>query len=231
MSSWLPFATFALSNTLAAFLSPIQDCDEVFNYWEPSHYLNHGYGFQTWEYSPDYAIRSWAYTTLHSIVIASLSPLANLTGTKAAEFYGLRVFLALICAACQTRLYSATKSLMGGRIATLFLVVSASSTGMFHAAPAYLPSSFAMNTAMLGASVFMDYKRSSGPAAWILWFAIGAIVGWPFAAALALPFAVGESISAAFHSSTVDLFFEVISGLARSALIMVCCLLIILFVG
>lgn len=28
----------------------VHDCDEVFNYWEPLHYLLYGYGFQTWEY-------------------------------------------------------------------------------------------------------------------------------------------------------------------------------------
>ena len=62
--------------------SNLQDCDEglfilccsrslllsdpftVFNYWEPLHYLYKGYGFQTWETSPQYAIRSWAYTIL-----------------------------------------------------------------------------------------------------------------------------------------------------------------------
>ena len=33
----------------------ITDCDETFNYWEPAHYVQHGWGFQTWEYSPEYA--------------------------------------------------------------------------------------------------------------------------------------------------------------------------------
>lgn len=28
----------------------IHDCDEVFNYWEPLHYLLYKSGFQTWEY-------------------------------------------------------------------------------------------------------------------------------------------------------------------------------------
>ena len=62
--------------------SNIQDCDEglhtllpvlivhqfrilVFNFWEPLHFLDRGYGFQTWETSPVYAIRSYAYALLH----------------------------------------------------------------------------------------------------------------------------------------------------------------------
>jgi alpha-1,2-mannosyltransferase len=41
----------------------------VYNYWEPTHYLVHGNGFQTWEYSPRYAIRSWAYVAIHALVV------------------------------------------------------------------------------------------------------------------------------------------------------------------
>ena len=64
----------------------IQDCDEgmrcspwikpstyphhsVFNFWEPLHYLDRGHGFQTWETSPEYAIRSYAYIALHLISV------------------------------------------------------------------------------------------------------------------------------------------------------------------
>ena len=60
--------------------SNISDCDEgtwsgkfivirtqskqVYNFWEPLHYLDRGYGFQTWEVAPQFAIRSWAYISL-----------------------------------------------------------------------------------------------------------------------------------------------------------------------
>lgn len=53
-------------------------CSIVFNFWEPLHYLTRGYGFQTWETSPLYAIRSWAYILLHmlptKIVFTLLGP-------------------------------------------------------------------------------------------------------------------------------------------------------------
>lgn len=62
------FYLFFAAGLVAALFAPIQDCDETFNYWEPLHYLSHGYGLQTWEYSPDYAIRSWLYVVLHAIV-------------------------------------------------------------------------------------------------------------------------------------------------------------------
>lgn len=68
-----------------AMYSNIDDCDEgttfmskkmcngmltnslttVFNFWEPLHFLDRGYGFQTWEVSPEYSIRSWAYIVFH----------------------------------------------------------------------------------------------------------------------------------------------------------------------
>jgi alpha-1,2-mannosyltransferase len=34
----------------AAVLTPISDCDETFNYWEPVHQLMYGRGMQTWEF-------------------------------------------------------------------------------------------------------------------------------------------------------------------------------------
>lgn len=46
----------------------LYDCDEVYNYWEPIHYLTYGFGFQTWEYSPMYGIRSYAYLKPFEII-------------------------------------------------------------------------------------------------------------------------------------------------------------------
>jgi alpha-1,2-mannosyltransferase len=87
LSPLLLFSVLLVPRLLAARYSVIGDCDEgsrcavmadvraVFNYWEPTHYLVHGSGFQTWEYSPVYAIRSWAYVALHAAVIQVLQVL------------------------------------------------------------------------------------------------------------------------------------------------------------
>jgi Alg9-like mannosyltransferase family len=85
LSPYLVFAVLVVPRLLAAQYSIIGDCDEgtiycvqstenalVYNYWEPTHYLVHGTGFQTWEYSPVYAIRSWAYIAIHALVIKTL---------------------------------------------------------------------------------------------------------------------------------------------------------------
>ena len=87
---WCPSFSLAVRILLlvrfaAAMYSNIQDCDEgmrsrgglrcslthrlVFNFWEPLHYLDRGHGFQTWETSPVYAIRSYAYIALHLIPV------------------------------------------------------------------------------------------------------------------------------------------------------------------
>jgi alpha-1,2-mannosyltransferase len=62
------FYVFFAANLLAALFAPIQDCDETFNYWEPTHFVSHGYGLETWEYSPEYAIRSWLYIAFHAVI-------------------------------------------------------------------------------------------------------------------------------------------------------------------
>jgi alpha-1,2-mannosyltransferase len=44
---------------------PIMDCDEVFNYWEPLHYMlfpnETPKALQTWEYAHEYSLRSYAF--------------------------------------------------------------------------------------------------------------------------------------------------------------------------
>lgn len=47
LSAW---RLFLLVQLVAAFYNYISDCDEVFNYWEPTHFMQYGRGLQTWEY-------------------------------------------------------------------------------------------------------------------------------------------------------------------------------------
>ncbi|PGH11036.1 hypothetical protein AJ80_07312 [Polytolypa hystricis UAMH7299] len=206
-----------LSNTLAAALAPIQDCDEVFNYWEPTHYLDHGYGLQTWEYSPEYSIRSWLYIAFHALISKSLSIFAR---SKTAQFYFVRVALAVICTACETRLYSSISRSLNPRIGILFLMVVLFSPGMFHASAALLPSSFAMYTSMMGLASFMDSRGGRNTPRVIMWFGIGAIVGWPFAGALVLPFVLEDVMVALASKSVLPTFFRLANGALRCLIIL-----------
>ncbi|KAH8698593.1 Alg9-like mannosyltransferase family-domain-containing protein [Talaromyces proteolyticus] len=207
---------FVISNCLSAAYAPIQDCDEIFNYWEPTHYLDHGYGLQTWEYSPEYSIRSWLYVTLHAIIGKASS---IWTPRKSVHFYVIRVALATFSAACETRLYSAVCRTLNPAIGLLFLIVVAFSPGFFHASTAFLPSSFAMYTSMLGLTAFLNRGRNK-IAEGVMWFGAGAIIGWPFAGALLLPLLGGEILTSIFSGTFQSAIWGVIKGGIRCFVIL-----------
>lgn len=219
LSPVVAFYGFLIANLLAAVFSPIQDCDEVFNYWEPSHYLNHGYGLQTWEYSPDYAIRSWAYSGLHSVLIwIGLLPFTFTTygSSKVSEFYFLRALLAVTCAYCEARLFSRIARNINPRVAIFFMIAMIISPGMYHAAPSYLPSTFAMYTSMLGFTAFMDWSEGIKTSQGIFWFGVGTVLGWPFAGALVLPFILEEVILAFTTGEVINSFRRLLNGALMS---------------
>ncbi|XP_053943189.1 alpha-1,2-mannosyltransferase ALG9 isoform X3 [Cuculus canorus] len=167
----------------AALLSNISDCDETFNYWEPTHYLVYGKGFQTWEYSPAYAIRSYAYLWLHAL--PALFHARVLQTNKVLIFYFLRCFLAFLSCVCELYFYKAVCKKFGLHVGRLMLAFLVLSTGMFCASAAFLPSSFCMYTTMIAMTGWYMDKTSVA----VLGVAAGALVGWPFSAALGLPIA------------------------------------------
>ncbi|KAL8730495.1 MAG: hypothetical protein Q9181_004646 [Wetmoreana brouardii] len=209
------FYGFLLVNTLAAAFAPIQDCDEVFNYWEPTHYLNRGSGLQTWEYSPEYSIRSWLYIVIHAIIgkFGSL-----LFSRPTAEFYFIRLALGAICAACETRLFSTICKTFNPRVGIMFGIVMVVSPGMFHASVAYLPSSFSMYTTMLGMSAFMDWRGGLKTAPGMMWFGFGAIVGWPFSGALILPLLAEDLALSSMTGDVSEIIYRLLDGVVRSLL-------------
>lgn len=209
----IAFSLCLLSHLFAAVYAPIQDCDEVFNYWEPMHYLNHGYGLQTWEYSPEFALRSWFYIVIHAIPTKIIQILAR---SKRLEFYLLRILLAVICAATETRLFAVLSRTLNPRIGVIYLMIVASSPGVFYASVAFLPSSFAMYTSNLGLAAFMDWRRGPKTAIGIMWFGIGAVVGWPFSVILATPFLLEEIVICMVTGEAYDTFRRFLDGIVRS---------------
>ncbi|KAJ8127691.1 hypothetical protein O1611_g5945 [Lasiodiplodia mahajangana] len=208
------FYIFLVANFTAALFAPIQDCDETFNYWEPTHYLSHGYGLQTWEYSPDYAIRSWFYVALHAIVGSFRRLLPR--PTKVAEFYFVRYALAFLCAFCQVLLFRVISFTLNPRIGLFFLMALVMSPGNFHASASYLPSSFAMYMSFLGAAAFMNWRGGLKTSWGIWWFAVGGILGWPFASALCAPFMLEEAIFAMI--SDRERFWETMLRVGRGVI-------------
>ena len=103
-----------------------------------------------------------------------------------------------------------------------FLIIMISSSGMFFAAVAYLPSSFAMNMGMLGLADFMNWRGGLKTAQGIMWFGIGAIIGWPFAGALVMPFLFEEVVLAVWTKDTViGIFYRFLDGAVRCLIVLV----------
>jgi alpha-1,2-mannosyltransferase len=102
------------------------------------------------------------------------------------------------------------------------MVVLIFSTGMFNASVAYLPSSFAMYTTMLGMAAFMDVRDGWKTARGILWFAIGGLIGWPFSMALVAPFLVEEVFVSFRNGEFGDFINRVFHGAVQSVLLLVC---------
>ncbi|XP_041098213.1 alpha-1,2-mannosyltransferase ALG9 isoform X2 [Polyodon spathula] len=167
----------------AALLSNISDCDETYNFWEPTHFLLYGAGFQTWEYSPASAIRSYAYLWLHAA--PAWFHARVLQTSKVLVFYFLRCLLAFLCCVCELYFYKAVCKRFGLHVGRLMLAFLVLSTGMYCSAAAFLPSTFCMYTTLVAMTGWYNDNTSVS----VLAVAAGAIVGWPFSAALGLPIA------------------------------------------
>lgn len=167
---------------------------------------------QTWEYSPEFSIRSWAYILVHAVPTKVLSLLGR---SKTFEFYALRCLLAFICAATETQLYSAISRNLNPRIGVYYLIVVAFTPGFFYASAAFLPSSFAMYTSTLGLATFMDWQGGQKTGTAIMWFGLGALLGWPFAGALILPFVAQDWLVAIVAGDMFDTFLRYLDGFVR----------------
>lgn len=108
LSSLKPGADVAFKAILsvrfcAAIWSHISDCDETFNYWEPLHYLVYGHGLQTWEYSPEFALRSYTYLLFHAVPAWFYNILFH--PNPMLVFYFVRCLLGLCCAVMEAYFY------------------------------------------------------------------------------------------------------------------------------
>mmetsp|Transcript_132388 Transcript_132388/g.229583 ORF Transcript_132388/g.229583 Transcript_132388/m.229583 type:complete len:635 (-) Transcript_132388:943-2847(-) len=176
------FYPLLAARILSALYAPINDCDEVFNFWEPTHYLLYGEGFQPWEYSPQYALRSWLYVVIHYCLFVPFKSRV----TKVQAFYMLRIIIGLITMWCERQFIKSVHLRFGKRVAGFLYVLSMFSPAMFVATTAYLPTSFAMCCFMVAHGAwFMEHY--SFVAHIIAAASVGTVIGWPFAALAMVP--------------------------------------------
>ncbi|KAJ1024117.1 hypothetical protein NDA16_002956 [Ustilago loliicola] len=217
--AWSPsisaaFRFLIIIRVSSAMYSVIKDCDESFGYWEPLHLLVFPRGkkhasvpFQTWEYSPEFAIRSWTF-------IAQFLPLTKLLAYfgvgKRQVFFAVRLLLAFASSFVDARLYKAVADVFSARVGRYCLMALAASAGIYEASTAFLPSTFVMLATTLAFSSYLYPARLPSSDASVLSnpsqrpfrgerllvatlsFAAGAVLGWPFAIILAAPFVVEQ---------------------------------------
>lgn len=169
---------------LSAFVTPVSDCDEIFNYWEPMHFLQHAFGLQTWEYSPSFALRS--YTFLLPFLAVARLPTYLLPTSKPASFYAVRVFLAALSAFADAHLHASLSSVFTHAVSAPFLFAIVFSPGIFRASVELLPSTVALHLLTLAFSFWLRRRLVHG----VFLVALAALLAWVFAAALAVPLAL-----------------------------------------
>jgi len=185
-------------------LSPITDCDEVFNYWEPLHFILYGSGMQTWEYAPQYALRTYVYLLpmaglakclqfilkflprqqLFNLLLLQSSTTTQeilLMDDKPLLFAMLRSSLILLSCYSELSFLSSIHDTISPTLAHWTALCSFTTAGNFHASPALLPSSTVMILWRLSAA--NQLRGWDGYA--ILWGLVAVLaVGWPFCAVL-----------------------------------------------
>ncbi|MDP2436183.1 MAG: hypothetical protein Q8P67_10605, partial [archaeon] len=193
----LSFIVLSTVQLVSSLWNPIHDCDETFNYWEPTHYLLHQYGLQTWEYSPAYCLRSYFYIGIHALLghlfsfLAPLLPAAAaapffLASPKIAVFYLIRAALGLVAAMSQTVFLRGVYTRFGPLTARYALGFLALSPGVFFSSTAFLPSSFCMVAYFFA---FGHYFRGNHFSA-VLFGSMGVLLAWPFPLIMLLPMAL-----------------------------------------
>ncbi|XP_026811553.1 alpha-1,2-mannosyltransferase ALG9 isoform X1 [Rhopalosiphum maidis] len=178
-----PLKIILTARFFAAFLVHISDCDETFNYWEPTHYFVFNSGFQTWEYAPPYALRSYLYILIHAVPVYLYKALFNTR--KIMLFYLIRCVLALLSSLCELYFYKAISKKISSTVSNYYLFITVFSPGMFIASTAYLPSSFSMYMTFLiiGAWLNKNYEFA------IFTTALSTFLSWPFSCLIGLPLA------------------------------------------
>lgn len=194
------------------YYSLISDCDETFNYWEPLSFLVRNFGKQTWEYSPEYSIRSWAFLLPFYTI---LKPLNERIKDKEILFYVGRSLLGLTSFVLEWALSREIKSTMSLHVANMWLLFQLFNPGWFHASVELLPSTFAMLTSLGYMKYTLRYLSSGdeGPFVKSIFFVLlGGILGWPFSLVLL--------VSSTIHFIATHRFIDILRAFFSSALVL-----------
>jgi len=215
------FTLLAAWYIIASQVNHIDDCDEVFGYYEPLHYLmsDQGVGLQTWEYAPSYSIRTYSFIYPFFVLVL---PIHYMGFGKLFIFHYIRSIIGLLAAYSQTLYIQAIRDHIDRDVAscTLFLILF--SPGCFYCSTSYLPSAIGSSLVMLSSAHWMSHHYTAS----ILFGSVAVLcTGWPFIGLLLVPI----GLSMIFHtvsmnsSSLVVVLYNllqlIISGLCVAALV------------
>ena len=194
-----------IARMISVFLAPIPDCDETFNFWEPTHYLSHSFGERTWEYDPTFALRSFLFLLPLSCVSSVLYAVFQIP--RVYIFFILRSIIALLIFQCDRLLSSESAfSLL------LFAVLPGPS---IQASPSYLPTTLAM--ALQSFSLYL-LSRSKRKYDFLACFLVGfgcVASGWPFAGAAFVP----HGILSCYSNGVFSTAFVTVAGVSIALLL------------
>lgn len=158
----------------------IPDCDETFNYYEPLNFLLRGFGKQTWEYSPEFSIRSYSYLMPF---VALVKPMLWINpGWTFEIFYFVRFYLAALNVVSIHKLFKVIQK-FNRETAVLFLIFSIVNTGESHAAVNLVPSAVCLSLINLSLASFLNYQNSckmNNALNSTLFLGLAGLMGWPF---------------------------------------------------
>lgn len=166
----------------------IYDCDETYNYWEIGHCLIYKNCYIPWEYSPDYALRSYLYPLIY------LSPsfiLSFITSNEVILFYFTRIAIACLGVFCELYFCIGLARCAGESVARYCMAFMLMSSGMYFASTSLLPNTLSMHMTMIAYGAwFCDHYKLTVFAA-----GISILIGWPYAAIVYTPIAFSMLIS------------------------------------
>lgn len=136
---------------------------------------------QTWEYSPEYSIRSYAFL-LPFYLIGSFFKL--IFKDKTVIFYSIRVCIGLFSFYCQYLFYGTVMYRVNREIGQLLRLLFYSAAGIHFYSTCLLPSAICTNLFMLAVSSYVRGKDLNA----IFWGCIAVCcTGWPFVGVVFAP--------------------------------------------
>ena len=128
---------------------------------------------------------------------------------KIAQFYGLRIIISVTSGLVECAFVHAIEKAYNKSVAKYLKIMLIFSPGMFIAAPAFLPSSWAMVFVTWASLAWFKQDSAYQIFQVVGGLGVGSLLGWPFAAALGLPFLV----KCIFNSKFLQIFMAAIFSL------------------